>query len=364
MLFTALRCIYCFYSSFHKLQTTRHGSSVVVHDKSSTDRGSATVYSEIPPRPDFSLDDTEPLQLRPFKPKYHMTMGIIECPLPELIEMDKDYISRVALRKRYMMEHPEITLQADPSIIPTVKELYIYLTSTYLPRRYPSMFRIKCNPVSSLSSCLENLVTGAEIPLTPPENPIETLKLLGSNIDEEFLLLTKDPGDDQYALNGYVLCFPSGFNTKEKFGMKLRDIHGPVPGYKEKLEKSMDRFFNRMETGRAVKRSNWSISTHERLFVPSGNHLYNGDEVEEQLVDISKVHLRCERQVLWRLPETRAIVFSFKTYMYPLQQIKDEGLGEDLAQAIDGLKEGSVPAIHFYKKGVVWGEAVKSFLRS
>jgi len=74
--------------------------------------------------------------------------------------------------------------------------------------------------------------------------------------------------------------------------------------------------------------------------------------------------LRTERQVLWRLPQTKAIIFSFKTYLYTLQEIKDEGLGEDLANAIDGLKEGSVPAMNFYKKGVIWGEAVKSFLRS
>jgi hypothetical protein len=68
--------------------------------------------------------------------------------------------------------------------------------------------------------------------------------------------------------------------------------------------------------------------------------------------------------MLHRLPKTKALVFSFKTYLYPLRDIKEERLGEDLAQAIDGLKEGSVPEMHFYKRGVVWGEAVKAYLRS
>jgi hypothetical protein len=77
-----------------------------------------------------------------------------------------------------------------------------------------------------------------------------------------------------------------------------------------------------------------------------------------------QTYLRCERQMLHRLPITKALVFSFKTYLYPLKDIKDEGLGEELAQAIDGLKEGSVPAMHFYKRGVIWGEAVKKYLRS
>jgi hypothetical protein len=50
--------------------------------------------------------------------------------------------------------------------------------------------------------------------------------------------------------------------------------------------------------------------------------------------------------------------------MYPLRQIKEEGLGEELAEAIDGLKEGSIPEMHFYKRGVEWGTAVKKYLRS
>ena len=58
------------------------------------------------------------------------------------------------------------------------------------------------------------------------------------------------------------------------------------------------------------------------------------------------------------------MVFSFKTYLYPIQNIKDEGLGEELATAIEGLKGGSVPGIWVYKRGVVWGEKVAEWLRS
>jgi len=74
--------------------------------------------------------------------------------------------------------------------------------------------------------------------------------------------------------------------------------------------------------------------------------------------------VRCERQTLHRLPKSKALVFAFKTYMYPLREIKEEGLGEELAVAIDGLKGGSVPEMHFYKRGGEWGAAVKKYLRS
>lgn len=61
---------------------------------------------------------------------------------------------------------------------------------------------------------------------------------------------------------------------------------------------------------------------------------------------------------------SKALVFAFHTYTYPIKQIRDEGLGEDMAVAVDGLRKGNVPEMHIYKKGDVWGEALKEFLRS
>lgn len=153
---------------------------------------------------------------------------------------------------------------------------------------------------------------------------------------------------------------------REKASLKLRDIHAPVPGYKEKLELSMDRYFANLPVGKIVKRANWAITTHSRLFAPSGNHLYEGETVPEEDMDVvlENTHLRSERQMLWRLPRTGAIVFSFKTYLYRLDEIREEGLGHELVAAIDGLREGSVPAMHLYKRGAVWGEAVKTFLKA
>ena len=103
---------------------------------------------------------------------------------------------------------------------------------------------------------LLNHVTSEFIPLTSPSDPIQALEVLGGNIDDDFLLLLPSDDGDGYMLKGFITCFPSGFNTKEKFGLKLRDIHKPVPGYKDKLEKSMDRFFDRIEVGKIVLRTN------------------------------------------------------------------------------------------------------------
>jgi hypothetical protein len=197
--------------------------------------------------------------------------------------MDKNYLSRLTLRKQIIAEHHDIAIQASPEIKSAVDELYTWLVGTYLPTRFPTLFTL--NPTS-----LYNAATSLLLPLCPPEDPVRTLEILGSNLDEDFLLLLPSSDGDGYVLKGYVTCFPAGFNTKEKFGLKLREIHGPVPGYKEKIGLSMDRFFERLEVGRVVLRSNWSITTHGRLFAASGNHLYAGEDVsEDEIIDMDNV---------------------------------------------------------------------------
>jgi hypothetical protein len=138
-----------------------------------------------------------------------------------------------------------------------LNELYTFLTSKYLPTRYPTIFRLEGEGGS-----LVNGVTGEKLPLIPGKDPVKTFEILGRNIDDDILLLLPSDDGDGYRLKGYVTCFPAGFNTKEKFGMKLREIHVPVPGYKAKLEKSMDRFFDRLEVGKVVKRANVCTPNH------------------------------------------------------------------------------------------------------
>lgn len=141
----------------------------------------------------------------------------------------------------------------------------------------------------------------------------------------------------------------------------------------------MDRFFARIPVGTFVKRANWTITTNPEVFSPSGNHFYAGDEegsktekemeVEHEQHDVGengeKAWVRCEAQMLHRLPQTKALVFSFKTYMYPLAQIKEEGaeMADSLAKAIEGMEGGSVPEIYTYKRGVSWGKSAVRYLR-
>lgn len=360
-------------------------------------------YEAIEPLPKFDWASTEPIRIRPFKPKYHMTMGrtytvrrpqhklmvalaLENMPLSNLIEMDNTFKDRMAIRRSILDEHPEETKQCNSVAEAAVLEHYDWMVSTYLPRRFPTIYK----PISTASGTqLHNTVSGTDIP-RHIQSPMAALDTLGEHVDTDFLILlpssTASDGSPIYHLEAFVTCFPAGFSTREKCGNPLAAIHKPVPGYAAKLEKSMDRFFAKLELGRAVKRANWSISTNDQLYSEGGNHMYADNEKKEKplenakTLDVNSPHLdedverqrrevivedcrlRCERQTLHRLPKTKALVFSFKTYLYTLSEVKAEGSGPELAAAIDGLGQGSVPAIAFYKRGVVWGDKVKEYL--
>ncbi|KAK8212209.1 hypothetical protein IWZ01DRAFT_540914 [Phyllosticta capitalensis] len=303
------------------------------------------VFSSIDSIEGFSWQETKPLQLRPFKQIYHLTMAIENIPMSDLIAVDDTYLERLNLRRKLIEEQGKNVIAANGSVAPAVNEHYIWLTGTYLPKRFPTVFKI-----SEDKTALHNLATLEDIPLQPSPDIEKSLHILSSHVDTEFYFLRHSPErDDKYVLEAYSSCSPS-FDQPSKLNCKLADIHVPhVPGYAAKLELSMDRFFSKIPVGRVVKRHNWSINI-------SGTF-------SAWIQCTFKV--RCERQTLHRLLENQdTIVFSFKTYQYPLRQIKEEGMGEELATAIEGLSKGNVPQMAWYKRAVVWEDVVKEYLRS
>lgn len=175
--------------------------------------------------------------------------------------MDNTYLSRIEMRKSIMHEHREVILAAEMVSKPAVDEFYAWIMGMYLPTRFPRMFEIvdskaTCHIDKTSESMLRNLVTGDVLPVHPPEYPSEALERLSGFVDEDFLFLLPADDGDGYVLKAFVSCYPSGFNPSKLLNKKLREIHAPVPGYRQKLEKSMDRYFDRLEVGKIVKRAN------------------------------------------------------------------------------------------------------------
>lgn len=191
-----------------------------------------------------------------------------------------------------------IAIADEQRIRPAIIELYTYLLATYLPKRFPELFRLHFTSFNTGSQFMfENTVTNEIYPTVPTQatSTYNMLRALGNVIDEDFLfLLPEEEGDDpKYVLQALVCVCPSGWDPREKIGTRLATIHTPVPGYKDKLEGSMDRYFKSLEVGKYVKRSNWAITQHEDLFLPDPhtNHAAEGEEVM-QLKEINPDKVR------------------------------------------------------------------------
>lgn len=291
--------------------------------------------------------------------------------IDELVAVDRTYLDRINLRREIMRDHSSTIGQRSGSGA-AVNEFYTWMASVYLPERFPSMFTLEQEKEQRY---LRNLVTSETISLKCSSTQT-ALHTLGAHVDTDFLFLLPSQETGKYHLEAFVTTFPSGFSTLEKLGLPLAAIHKPVPGYASKLEKSMDRFFSTIPVGKVVRRANWTITTNDILYSESGTHLYDDEpdsgekttDVEQDIqrqreeVVIENCRLRCERQTLHRLPQSKALVFAFKTYQYTLEEVKADGSGPELAAAIDGLGLGNVPDMKFYKRGVVWGDKVKEYL--
>jgi len=155
--------------------------------------------------------------------------------MSDLVTMDKTYLSRIQLRRRLIATETKNVVDCNPVATNAVRELYEWVFATYLPKRFPTMFILDEKPGKSSTGYLTNLITNESIPLEPPSDPVEALKILGSHVDDEFLILLPicDPNaapicaiptqtpTSPYYLHAFVLTFPSGFNTPQKLGLPL-----------------------------------------------------------------------------------------------------------------------------------------------
>ncbi|KHO01559.1 uncharacterized protein MAM_00560 [Metarhizium album ARSEF 1941] len=312
---------------------------------------------EIEPLEEFDWKTTEPVRYLPIKPVFHITMALQQDTPSNLITIDSDYLDRVTLRRSLIDEKGHAVHGCLPRGKEAVTELYAYLLRDYLPARYPTMFRLRPD-----GTMFENTVTGKTFPTQSPDDADAALRSLGETVEEDLFLLHETPNG--HLCVAFMCCFPSGFDPSKKFGNLLKDIHAPVPAY-SKIEASMERFFSKLQVGKSVKRLNWSVQTHNNLYALENHIKDNAAEVSPQdTVDINQTYFRVELQTLTRLPRTQAVLFSFKTYLYGIRQIKEQGSGPELADAIEGLQSGNAPGMWRYKSAVRWGEPVCDYLRS
>lgn len=314
---------------------------------------------QLEPQLNIEWNNIEPAKFRPFKPQYAMTMALEKADFQEWLLLENTYDRMTTHRSEIAKNHSQdVNLVVDdPRTTAAVYELYDTVVG-YMFTKWPQYF-------SRDGKNVKNLIKNTTFPANAErskQSPKRLLEYLAENVEEDFIVLEYDENEEEYIAKAATFIAPSGFVPAEKVGIKLSDIHGPVPKYDEKLKLSMNRFFRRIETGQLVKRFNWTIQNSDKIYLPKGSHAGAAEKVErlhaKDLDFDHTVHFRVERQTLSRLPKSRFLVFTIRTYLTPLSQLKKEGLGERLVEAIHGLPS----YIKQYKRADAWGPAVEEYM--
>ncbi|WGG46871.1 DUF3445 domain-containing protein [Rossellomorea sp. DA94] len=243
-------------------------------------------------------------------------------PLEEAgcVEVTTSYSSEVRLKRNLLTEHPERCFQSRSHTLKAQWEI-AEMVMTHLTTYYPQQFSLERSEGEWTfhNHILEEHTTftfGDEATLSS-----EPLDFIGRHVQEDLIFMMQRDGD-LYMDAGQV-CFPANWSLAFTIGMSFKEVHGPIPGFKEEgLDQRILTFLMRMQAGDPWVRRNWSLMAGNRL----DTSLETFDEWGKGRRKVSKenvgeyVHFRVEVQKLFRLPGSNGLLFTIHTHLLPLEE--------------------------------------------
>ena len=150
------------------------------------------------------------------------------------LELVKGYASNIAMRVELFEKHGKHVLDYLPGSELSAKELMEMALQFYCAR-YPRLFSLEDRPGQG------HVFTNTVLKTTTIIQNHHPLQVLLHNIPEDFAIMLRNPADGFYYFRAGIICSALGWNVNTKLGMQLKEIHAPIPDYKEKMEFSMDR---------------------------------------------------------------------------------------------------------------------------
>ena len=204
----------------------------------------------------------------------------------------------------------------------------------FLVARYPHYFSLE---PSDSPEVFVNRILGKEFQIRsmPP------LEMLLENVSEDFAITLKNQETGEYEFRAGIICSSLGWNVASKIGKSLKQIHEPIPDYKEKMSMSMDRlalfphpvypdcadlhrYFSKMLTNTPIQRGSWGLEYLQPLYMPPNDSHAEHRNWQNPDLKLEDIFIRVDWQTLRRLPLSGAIVFNFKALFTPLTEVADE----------------------------------------
>lgn len=276
----------------------------------------------------------------------HPTLGLKPLPQQDWLDIDAEFEPYLRYKAQLLDQHYGdvfVALSGSEAAQAEVLSLVVDHLLTYFPDRYEkSDQKITLKPSQQWAF--------AAFSSAP-------LDLAGRLIQEDLCILL--PGATGYELAAASVCFPLRWNMPEKIGKPLGQIHEQVPTYRQRLERPVDNVFSRLREGYPGLRFNWTIVDAPDLY------LNQEKLVTQHSPDITATNagqmlwLRVERQTIRRLPISGGVLFTIRTYIYPLETvIQDPMVAKKLAASVAAL----TPEMQKYKNLLPFRTALLSYL--
>lgn len=278
--------------------------------------------------------------------QYRMSLGLQTLSLDDWLKIDDRFLHYLHQKQEQLAHHRAASVLAIPGTEDAQQELLDTLLE-YLPSHFPTYFERQ-------GATIVNLKTNQ---IWNPQDFAKTpIDLAGRLVQEDLCLMT--PNQDEYILGAASVCFPLHWQPQDKIGQSVTHIHDPVPGYQQKLQRPVETYFDRLRPEAPGCRFNWTVIGSPDLVLDSETVRQFGEAITSSSIPAS-IWIRVERQTLRKLPQTAAIVFSIRTYIYPLSLL------EKYPQAASGLSQAvqQIPApMKRYKNLAVLSETVRTYL--
>ena len=278
---------------------------------------------------------------------WRMGMDLLSAQQWDWFEIDALYPTEMTERGRLLDTNHAAVFAALPRSGAARHEALAMVRSA-LAEHHPDWFSLD-------GGIIRNHLTG-EVWRGTGHDPLE---IAGRLVQEDLCII--QPEETGPVFTAAVLCFPSRWTLPDKIGRPLVDVHGPVPFYKDRLARPVDRFFANLKIGHIATRLNWSLLDDPALFQPGGKWRTEGDNGITPDNAADRIFLRVERQSLRRLPDSGAVLFGIRVHVYPLRNvIASSEQAAVLAEAVRALP----PEVQHYKSLLVFRSALLAWLDS
>lgn len=238
--------------------------------------------------------------------QWRLKMGLKPLRLEDWIEIDEELIVYLTSKTELLQQcYSQVFASLPGSVIAQQEVLDLLLA--HLLEHFPHYYQRQGDRI-------KNLLTQQVWDISEFEaNPLD---LAGRLVQEDLCLMQSSP--EGYILAAGSVCLPFHWWFPNKLGKPIAQLHQRVPGYGEKLEHPVNNFFNRLRVDCPGYRLNWGIVDSPKLCLAthqSSKSLDNPVTVDNVG---QKLWIRVERQTLRRLEKSHNILFTIRTFLYPL----------------------------------------------